>query len=419
MNDSKDPLKSGEASRTPSPVSKQRITPISYVKPFLLGSKDDKNLFFNQINDRFGTETACIPVGRARSGLYLMTKFAVRNGRKKVILSPHTIADVVGMVTLAGGQPVFADFSKNSTSMDLNQVNELVDDQTACVIVTHYHVNQPEMSSMRQICQERGAYFFDDCAISFGGDIEGRPIGLQSDGSIFSFSAFKLMNFFWGGLITTQDEKFRSFLDEELQTWPALRALDYIPTIKACLKYDFLTQPVIFRMFTNVILQRRAKKLGLAETLEHVRKESTYLDQTLTATPHSAAFYEWSRKMPLFDKSRDRRRMIAHIYLKFFRKEMVSAEVTNENIAGSCFTNFPIALPPGKSAGIFHEMVLSGFDVGRSLYPNLHENKMFSDVPGYSKNVGELTRNSIYLPTHFGVSEEYATEIANKLKRLI
>ena len=73
------------------------------------------------------------------------------------------------------------------------------------MIVTHYHVNERRLPEIAELCRGHGAYLFDDCALSFGGSIGGRPIGTLTDASVFSFSSFKLLNYFWGGLITTRD----------------------------------------------------------------------------------------------------------------------------------------------------------------------------------------------------------------------
>ncbi len=45
------------------------------------------------------------PVGRARAGLYLLVKNAVKPERRRVLMSSFTIADVVNMVVFAGGEP--------------------------------------------------------------------------------------------------------------------------------------------------------------------------------------------------------------------------------------------------------------------------------------------------------------------------
>lgn len=171
--------------------------PIAYAKVLFGGGPRDERRFREIILRRLGADVSIMPLGRARSGLYLLTKYAVERGkRRNVVMSPYTIPDVVIMVVLAGGEPVFYDFEPNSTFCDLNHLYSLIDDRTACVIVTHYHVNEACLSGISELCGRQGALLFDDCAIAFGGAVDGRLIGTLTDASVFSFSSFKRLNFF-------------------------------------------------------------------------------------------------------------------------------------------------------------------------------------------------------------------------------
>jgi hypothetical protein len=84
-------------------------------------------------------------------------------------------------------------------------------------------------------------------------------------------------------------------------------------------------------------------------------------------------------------------------------------------LAGACFVNFPVVVPQERHTEIVRSMMLSGFDVGRSLYPNVHRHPKFTSIAGQSANVGRLVAGTIYLPTHFGVTDAYAEEIAARL----
>jgi hypothetical protein len=94
---------------------------------------------------------------------------------------------------------------------------------------------------------------------------------------------------------------------------------------------------------------------------------------------------------------------------------MVGADTPEAVLAGSCFTNFPVIVPQDRCADIARAMMLAGFDVGRSLYPNAHRHPKFTSVKGESDNVNHMVASTIYLPTHFGVPEDYAEAIAERL----
>src|SRR5260370_27541845 len=118
------------------------VYPIRYVTPWLARDGRSEPVFTAQLSRILGGESFIIPLGRARTGLYLLVKGAVTPARSRVIMSPYTIADVVNMVKFAGGQPVFVAFVPNSTNGAVDHLRALVDDRTACVLLTHYHVTR-------------------------------------------------------------------------------------------------------------------------------------------------------------------------------------------------------------------------------------------------------------------------------------
>lgn len=396
-------------------VAKQRIMPVSYRRAFTRGGVRDEEWFLAKIAERFGSSTQAIPVGRARAGIYLLAAQAVRDGRRKVLMSPFTIPDVVTMVVLAGAEPVFYDFEPNSTACSLSSLQSLLDGTTACVLVTHYHVNETRLPEIAELCRRHGAYLFDDCAISFGGTIDGRPIGTLTDASVFSFSSFKLLNYFWGGLVTTRDPTIANSIAAAVGEWPRLGGRDYMTPAKACLKYDLASSPPLFGSLVFPLIKSRMKKSAAAKGLEHIRIETAELDPTLTSRPALAAFAEWTPKLDKVDGWLVQRRQIARIYARKLGSRMVGADTPAAIIDGSCFTNFPVLVPQERCGEIARSMILAGYDVGRSLYPNAHRHPKFMTVAGGTDNLDRMVASTVYLPTHFGVSECYAEALASRL----
>jgi dTDP-4-amino-4,6-dideoxygalactose transaminase len=389
--------------------------PIFYRRAITRGSSREEVEFRAKIAARLGASTSITPIGRARTGIYLLGKFAMRGRRRKVLMSPFTIPDVVTMVILAGAEPVFFDFEPDSTACQLDALAAQIDDETACVLITHYHVNEPRLMQIAELCRERGVYLFDDCAISFGGSIDGRPVGTLTDASVFSLSSFKLLNFFWGGMITTRDPDIAKALEKSVAEWPRLSFRDYIVPAQACLKYDLASSPPLFGWLVFPLLKRRLKSSAAAGGLEHLRIETDALNPTLTSRPSLAAFAEWVRKLDRVDEWLAHRRAIARIYRQRLGKRMVSADTPEAALNGACFVNFPVIVPAERCTELCRAMMLSGFDVGRSLYPNSHRHPKLTSISGRSENVDRLVASTIYLPTHFGVSPAYADEIAARL----
>lgn len=412
MNDSSD----GTA---PGTVAKQRIMPLSYRRALGGGAAHDEARFLARIGEMFGPDTRAVPIGRARMGIHLLAKLAVNGERRRVLMSPFTIPDVVTMVVLAGAEPVFYDFEPGSTATSLDSLGRLIDERTAAVIVTHYHVNEQRLPEIAALCRKHGAYLFDDCAISFGGAIEGRPIGTVTDASVFSFSSFKLLNYFWGGLITTRDVGLAQRLVEIVGAWPRLTPQQYRGAAKACLRYDLASSPLLFRTLVFPMIRGRMRKSAASTGLEHIRIETDAIDSTLTARPALGAFAEWAPKLDNVGGWLEHRRAIARVYRRQLADKMVGADTPERIIAGSCFTNFPVLVPEARCADIARSMILAGFDVGRALYPNAHRHPKFTGVAGETSNVDRMVASTLYLPTHFGVTPGYAEAIAGRLEREI
>jgi dTDP-4-amino-4,6-dideoxygalactose transaminase len=272
------------------------------------------------------------------------------------------------------------------------------------------------LPQIAELCRTNGAYLFDDCAISFGGSIDGRPLGTLTDASVFSFSSFKLLNYIWGGLITTRDPSIAHAIAETVETWPRLAARDYLAAARTCLKYDVASRPLLFRSVVFPLIRRKIQRSPPAKDLEHIRIETAEIELTLTSRPALIAFAEWAQKLPNIDGWLAQRRRLASIYRRRLGRHMVGGADTSEAIlAGSCFVNFPVIVPQDRCADIVRAMMCAGYDVGRSLYPNAHRHPKFTSVSGGSANVDNMVASSIYLPTHLGVTDNYAEAIAERL----
>jgi perosamine synthetase len=360
-------------------------------------------------------ERVIIPLGRARSGIYLLIKGAVTNVRRRVILSPYTIPDVVNMVLFAGGEPVFVDFRPNSTNLDLDHLASLVDDQTACVMVTHYHVSQAETPAIADLCNVRGIRFFDDCAISLGASYEGKPIGTVSDGSVLSFSAFKTLNFYWGGAVVASHDEGEA-IASEVAEWPRLSFRQYLPQIKKVCLFAAATSRMLFPLVYG--LRRRIIASGeIVDIYPVSRIETTHLDATIRSRPALAATSEWNRKFGEAADIISHRRQIAAIYDRHFRDINVSAETPEARRSESVFVNYPILVGLDRRDEIYRSALNHDFDVGLSLYPNVHEMEGFSKFRGQTTNVSRLVRSIISLPTHRRVTPEYAENLSVFLGR--
>ncbi len=399
-------------------VPKQIIYSMRYVRPWLHPDATADKRFCTAMSAFLGG-THVVPIGRARAGLYLLVKHAVdKTRRRRVIMSPYTILDVVNMVRFAGGEPVFVDFLPNSTNVDSEHLDSLIDERTACVILTHYHVSQNALSTIARKCRASGIKLFDDCAICLGASINGARIGTLTDGSMFSFSGFKILNYLWGGIVTARDDDTFAAINSEVLGWKRLRPTQYGAQAAKVLKYAVGTSSVLFPLVFQV---RRG--LLSSRTIEDIlplsRVETVSLDETILSRPPLAAFDEWIRKLPSVDEILKHRRSIAQVYDRHFRDICVSPETGDSIRNESAFVNYPIVVGQELRDAVYHQVLNSGFDVGLSLYPNVHETQSFSSIEGRSSNVSALVRSVLTLPTHPKITPAYADDLAVAVRKVL
>ena len=212
---------------------------------------------------------ACVPM--ARTGLWLGLLEMIRPGQT-VVMSPLTIIDVVNMVLLAGGIPVFADICKASYGMDPDDAEALIDSRTGAVLITHLHGKTSGAFVFREICRRHRVPLIEDTAQAFGASENGRRLGTIGDLGVYSFGFYKNVNAWRGGMVVSQDRdlirRIRGRVDvlRQLPDWQLLRiALGGVLT-------DVTTWPPIFSRLMYPIVRNSHLK-GVDAVNHHLDPE--------------------------------------------------------------------------------------------------------------------------------------------------
>jgi dTDP-4-amino-4,6-dideoxygalactose transaminase len=128
---------------------------------------------------------------------------------KEVIVPTNTFVATPNAVIFADGKPVFADMNPNTLCIDVEDVKQKVTAETAGVIVVHIAgLVCPQISELKEFCNEKGLFLLEDCAHAHGAMLDGRKAGTFSDAGCFSFYPTKVMTSCEGGMILTNDEEF-------------------------------------------------------------------------------------------------------------------------------------------------------------------------------------------------------------------
>ena len=193
-------------------------------------------------------------VPQARIGIFLAVS-ALTGRKKKVILSPYTIHDVINMVICAGGEPVFADIERDTCNISASQIAQLVDDDTAAVVVTHLHGLACDVERIRDICEKHRVPLIEDAAQALGARVNGQMVGTFGDVGIYSFGRAKNINALYGGLLITRNRDVADSVAQKLSTWPYFPTRRLISQAALCLATNVAFSPPWFPAVIARLLQ--------------------------------------------------------------------------------------------------------------------------------------------------------------------
>ena len=190
-----------------------------------------------------------VAVPMARVGIYLTLKHLIKPGQG-VIMSPYTVADVVNMVILAGGVPVFCDIEQKSCNIDSDKIERFIDVKTGAVLVTHLHGIGADIYKILQICRSHNLPLIEDAAQSFGGYQNGKRLGTIGDVGIYSFGMYKNINSWYGGAVVSENKVLIDKIKSELNQYNYQSGCFILKRMFKGLITDFLTLPFVFQSLT-------------------------------------------------------------------------------------------------------------------------------------------------------------------------
>jgi len=238
----------------PHPRSRIYTKPKSYWSfwsDLLLGrfnKGNDVQKFERALAEKFGVPEA-VCVSMTRVGIYLVLKNLIKPGQN-VIMSPYTVADVVNMVVLAGGVPVFTDIEQQSCNLNPAEVAKLIDKNTGAVIATHLHGVGARIYEILALCRQHNIPLIEDAAQSFGGKAKGKRLGTIGDVGIYSLGMYKNINSWYGGAVVAKDSALLNKLRAELAQYDFQSPIFILKKMLKGLATDLLTYPLIFQPLT-------------------------------------------------------------------------------------------------------------------------------------------------------------------------
>jgi len=103
----------------------------------------------------------------------------------EVITTPLTFAATAHAIHWNGLTPVFVDVSPETLTIDPASVKKAISSKTSAILGVHVYGTVCDLDELQKIATEYGIRLLYDAAHAFGTTVNGQPIGLFGDVSVF------------------------------------------------------------------------------------------------------------------------------------------------------------------------------------------------------------------------------------------
>ena len=168
--------------------------------------------FEDEVRKYVGTKHA-IAVSSCGVGLEITLRATGITGRK-FIVPTQTYPASVSCIIRSGNIPIVADVDERTQCLSLDIIKQNMSDDVCGVV--HVHMTgliTPEMSDIKEYCEDNGLFLLTDDAHSFGSQLydinkdHKMSAGDIGNAGVFSFYPSKIITTGEGGMITTNDDE--------------------------------------------------------------------------------------------------------------------------------------------------------------------------------------------------------------------
>lgn len=154
-----------------------------------------------------------IAVNSGSSAIELVMRALDVKGKDVIVPTNTFLATAMG-VHNAGGNVVLADVKPDTLNIGLEQIEEVITENTAGVIIVHIGgIITPEIEKIKDFCDKRGIWLFEDAAHAIGCNYSEKYAGTFGIAGSYSLFATKVITSGEGGIIVTNsvelNEKLR------------------------------------------------------------------------------------------------------------------------------------------------------------------------------------------------------------------
>ncbi len=365
-----------------------------------INSKKDIERFERELQVRFNSRYA-VCVSQCRVGIYFAVKALIQPGQE-VVMSPYTIADVINMVIFAGGRPVFADVDREICNISVTEVEQLINENTGAVLITHLHGVAAEAHRIKEICDRANIPMIEDCAQSFGVEEQGKPVGTIGDVGIFSLEMHKNLPTWRGGVVITERDDVMELIQAESKDFNTSPLPLVFTKLKSGLKHDIATSPVLFPFIYPILRYGTLKKV---EAIEDSTRRKPQESEAASELPEVYKSYYTSfqarigmSQLKEVDANIDKRIEYGRMYHEGLKDidELILPPLRDDK--SITYLWYPLQCPDREALRLF--MFKHGRDIALGHFINNAKLPIFEEYYRDCPNVNTVADGLIYLPTY-------------------
>ena len=123
----------------------------------------------------------------------------------EIISTPMTAEPTNTSIAMIGANIIWGDVDPSNGLIDPNSVRKLITSKTKAIVLVHYAGMVCDLDELNKIAKEFNVTLIEDAAHALGSRYNGKPIGTNSDYTIFSLQAIKHMTTVDGGFLAMQN----------------------------------------------------------------------------------------------------------------------------------------------------------------------------------------------------------------------
>jgi len=171
-----------------------------------------KTAEFEEVFGHYIGSTVNVAVSSCTAALHISLIASGVSYGDEVITTPLTFVSTLNVIEHIGATPVLVDISKDTFNIDPHQIEKAITKKTVAIIVVHYAGHPCDMNAINQIATKYNLVVIEDAAHALGARYNGKYIGDSENLVCFSFYPTKNITTAEGGMISTNNDKYRTKL---------------------------------------------------------------------------------------------------------------------------------------------------------------------------------------------------------------